>query len=665
LGNLRLHGFEGHLHPISPKYAEIGGLACVRSLAELDHRVDLALVAVPAVGVADVLSACGAAGVRAVIVFSAGFSEIGPDGFHLDQQLRTVARESAIRVCGPNSLGVVSAATGLAASFASFLADRRLDPRGRAALVSQSGAFGAYIASEAIGAGTGLRDFISVGNESDLTTADFLLALARDDDIMTIGAYVEGIRDPHRFVEAIEAVKAAGKSLGIIKVGRTPVGRVAVSSHTGSIAGETAEYDALFDKYGVVRVRDPEHMMSFLAHPRTEDAPPILRRAAVITVSGGVGAWFADELTEQGFELQALDPASAAALQHLLPDFAAISNPIDTTASILTQPDMMRRTVEVVCADPNVDTVVVALGLQAEVGEVLAACILDASHHGKAVVVAWMGAPAGPLTRLQQAGLPVFGEFYRCVQWLGQQLAVDANAATAAPSRGGAAGGRGPVAPDGPGVVRGSVEAETKRVLESWGFVIPRGRLVADAFQLAAAVEETGLPVIMKGQAASIPHKSSAGVVVAGIGSLPEAELAFETIRARLDQLVPGEEGTGVLVEAMIDPGVDVLLAVRRTQFGNLIVIGAGGTDVEAIGDTAVALGPLRDDERERLINRTAIGRRLSSGGEGHLATALGIAIDRLQDVMDGSPSVTEIELNPIRLQRESPSAVVLDALVT
>lgn len=654
---LLANGFAGRIVPVNPGREEVQGLACVPTVADLPAALDLAILAVPAVAVPDALEACGRRGCAFALIFASGFSETGADGEALQLMSAEVARQWGISLVGPNSLGMISEPADLFATFASVL-DREaaVPPGGRAAFLSQSGAFGAYIYALAQDQALGIRHFVSVGNEAGLTVADFMAHLATDPGTDVICGYLEGVKDGERFLAAASAARAAGKQVAVLKVGRSERARRAIASHTAALVGADTAYDAAFERVGVTRVASVQDMLDVMRwSARRVPTGARAHRVAILTLSGGAGIWAADELARLGLALADLQPETQAQLRAALPAFASVGNPVDCTGQILQEPELLGRCVDVLARDREVDSVVLLMGLQEHDGPLLARDIVAAgARTRKPVVVAWMAAPAAALDTLRDSPLPVFEDFERALRWL-------AAAASAGRSSNGGITVSALTATEP--LRLPLAEHEAKRLLAQWGIGSPAGTVVTDRDAAVSAARAVGHPVALKGQAAEFLHKTEHGLVKLGLTSDAQVAEAFDDVWRTL-------AGTGepaVLVEPMAPDGLDVIVGVEPSAFGPLVMFGLGGIHVELLGDVVFALAPVSLDDARRM----AAGIRAASLLDGYRGAdavdrdALAAAIVAVGEcAMAHRETVSTIEINPLRVLRAGEGVLALDALI-
>jgi acyl-CoA synthetase (NDP forming) len=404
------NGYPGKVYPIHPKDREIQGFKAYKTVLDIPGSVDLACIIVPAHDVLGVLESCAAKGIRAAIVYSSGFAEIGPDGKHLQDDMCAFAAENGIRLVGPNSLGVVSPPNQLYTAFGGVL-ESTAKRQGHIAMVSQSGAIGSALLSRAWDLGAGLSHWVSVGNEADTTVADFVHYFADDDFTRVITLFVESIKDFDGFQRATKRALDNQKPIVLFKTGRSAIGQRAVQSHTGSIAGDDKLYDEVFRDLGVIRVHDLQSMIDFA---RAFDIQPIPKgnRVGVVTASGGACSMIADLCDDYNLQL----PRSRSLteeVQQFIPPFGSAENPIDVTAEVISNPESFKQVLTAVVESEEIDSVIVMLTTNADPGaSVIANGILDVFRtHNKPIVVGRLGADSiasNAMRIYEEAGFPVY-----------------------------------------------------------------------------------------------------------------------------------------------------------------------------------------------------------------------------------------------------------------
>jgi acyl-CoA synthetase (NDP forming) len=405
------HGYAGALYPVNPGAVEILGHRCYASVAELPEAPDLACVVVPAAAVAETLAGCGDRGTRAAVVFTAGFAESGADGEERQRELVATARAAGIRLCGPNTAGVVNAHEGICATTGMAFESDEL-PLGGIAFLTQSGAIGSCLVSRSWAQGLGVGAWVSAGNEADLTISDYLLHYAEDARTSVIALFVETIRDPATFVAACRLARTNGKPIVVYKTGVSEIGRRAVESHTGALAGDARVYDAVFRSLGVIQVDDLQSLMD-VSMALDWQPLPAGPRVGVVSGSGGACSVVADELGRLGLELPPLSEALVEAVADVIPAFGTAQNPVDVTAQITRRPEMVGQVARLVLESGEVDSLLVALTTNADPpAAVVAEGVVEAARaSGKPLLVCRLGAEflaPRALARYREARVPVF-----------------------------------------------------------------------------------------------------------------------------------------------------------------------------------------------------------------------------------------------------------------
>jgi acetyltransferase len=356
LDNLIKYGYQGQIYPINPKESEILGHTCYARVTDVPGPVELAVIVVPNRFVAGVMEDCGAKGVGAVIIITAGFRETGAEGRQMEREVIAIARNHGMRVVGPNCLGVINTASHLNASFAAGMPER-----GRISFMSQSGALCTGILDWAAANALGFASFVSLGNKGDLNETDFLRAWHADPETDVIMAYLEGIVDGPRFMQVARELTRE-KPLIVIKSGTTSAGSRAVSSHTGTLAGSDAAYDAAFRQSGVLRAQSVAELFAYSTAFAYQPLPHG-RRVAIITNAGGPGIMATDACEKRGLQLATLASETVSALQEHLPPAANFYNPIDVLGDAYA--DRYKLALQAALSDPNVDAALFLLTPQA------------------------------------------------------------------------------------------------------------------------------------------------------------------------------------------------------------------------------------------------------------------------------------------------------------
>lgn len=657
LAYMLARGYAGELYPVNPARTEVQGLPAYPSLSAIGRPVDLAIVGTSAEQVEPVIREGIAVGVKAFVVFSSGFAEIGDEGRVLQERLRALSREHGVAILGPNCLGLANSATGLIASFTTALESASLK-RGRFAFVSQSGALGAYWLDIVLRSGLGFSQWISTGNECDVDAAEAIDFLVDDPDTGVIGLYLEDIRDTLAFRRALQRAARAGKPVIAMKSGRSQAGAEAAASHTGALAGDDTLYDACLRQCGALRVDSLSSMID-AARLYLFDSAPQGSRLAVMSVSGGAGVLIADESDELGMTLPTFEPATCEALRPLLPSFARPANPLDLTGNVVQNTASISKALAAVAQDPGVDAIVLFVGLMHSIAHAFTDALSSARQHiRQPIVVIWMGAMPESVAVVEAARIPVFADIPQAMRALAaaRQLAeLQAGARQAQPAQ--------PLALPRPGASHALSEWDGKQLLSGQSAIgVPQGAL---------AVSGTPLPSLPRGplaaklQSVELLHKSDAGGVILRIESEAALVQAIERLH-QLGQDLKLKKVQGVLVEQMVPFDHELVLGLRRDpRFGALLTVGRGGVEVELDPDAVTRLLPLSPREIETML-RGLRSARLLQGFRGRPAADLPALADRIATLCDwflAQASLTEVEINPLAVR--GGQAWALDALVT
>jgi acyl-CoA synthetase (NDP forming) len=667
---LRQHAFGGQLYVVNPNHAEVGGLPTYRSIADVPGPVDLALIVLPAKLVLDAVEACAACRVANVVIFSSGFAEASGGHSDLEARIGDIARTTGTRIAGPNCEGYLNVVAGVAAGFSPAIDyDHGLEapPRpGPVAIVSQSGGLGFAIMQAGLARGVGFSYVVSTGNEADLEALDYLDYFIDDPETRVVAMFVEGFKSAPRFPEIAARARANGTQIVIAKVGRSEAGRRAAVSHTGHMAGRDVAYDAAFRRFGALRVHDPIELVDVLV--ATSRYPSMSgNRVGVLTVSGGAGAWVADALELAGFDVPELDGATRDALTPLLPSYGSATNPVDATAQILDSANLAEA-LRVLTDTPNLDAVVVAISLAAP-------AIIEREEHALRAVIAASTKPVlfysytavapGAAVVLERLGVPWYDSPTRTVGALSALRAIgrmQPSADEPAPPAPAPDGGPVPmVVPPSP-AGRRMCEFEVNAILASRRINVPDGELATSEDDAVAVAARLGVAVAVKVQSPDALHKREVGGVVLGVSGEHAVRAAYRTVTEGVRSRVPGAVIHGVLVQEMMPPGLEMMIGrLEDDQFGPLIAVGRGGSNVELHGDVVYDLAPVDPGGALRMLQRLQVWPLLSRQdvGADELA-ALVSEISRLE--VAGRGRFVELDLNPVMVYPHGEGVAVVDA---
>ena len=668
LVNLVRGGFPGRIFPVNPKADEVEGLPCSPDLASLETVPDLVIVVVPPQAVAAVMRQCAELGVRAVIVITAGFREVGQDGRELEDSVVRIARSAGIRILGPNCLGVMVPDKKLNACFGGDLPQV-----GRIGYVSQSGALLAAILDLAKADGMGFSTLVSIGNKADVNELDVLETLAEHEQTRVIAGYLESITDGDGFLRQAERVSRK-KPILLMKSGGTGAGAKAASSHTGSLAGSETAYEVVFDRTGVIRCDSIKTQFDY-ARAFADQPLPAGPNVAVITNAGGPGIMAADAIERQGLTFAALARDTIDVLAAELPAAANVHNPIDVLGDALA--DRYELALDAALADENVNAALVVLTPQAmtECAATAEAVVrATAKRPDKPVLACFLGARAVAegVRILRQGRIPQYDSpesavatlkaMHDYAQWRSRPkrvvklFPVNRRKVEQIVQRHLRRG------------MREVGEAASKEILEAYGFVTPRGAVATSAEQAADFAEQFGYPVVLKIWSPDIVHKSDVGGVKIGLDSPQQVMDAFDLMMVRIPRALPDAEIFGVLVQEMCSRGREVILGMHRDpHFGPMLMFGMGGVMVEVLKDVAFYLAPLTTHEARRMLQRTRT-YRLLQGVRGQKSVdldAVAEGLQRLSQLVTEFPQIQEMDINPYIVGPEGVAPIAVDARIS
>jgi acyl-CoA synthetase (NDP forming) len=662
---LRRFGYPGTILPVNPRATEVQGLPAYPSVDALPEVPDLAIIAVAAEAAPDALEACAAKGVRAAVIFSSGFSELGAEGEAMQDRLRNTARRTGIRVLGPNCLGALSIAEKSIATFSIVLEDS-LPPAGPLGIISQSGNLGSFTALLARERGIGISRFMTTGNECDVDVADGIAWLARDPATKVILCCLETCRDAPRLTAAFAEARQAGKPVVVLKIGASEAGQAAAASHTGALAGSDAVFDAVFRRAGVWRVRSVEQLLD-LGHAATVlglERLPKGRRTVLLTASGGFGVLLADAASAAGLELPALSADTQRRILDVVP-YAAPRNPVDATAQMGSRPEILAGILSAILEDEQCDALLLLLSsslyiprLRAVFMETLAG--IRARYPDKVVLLSIHG-PQDAVEELTAMGFPVVDGVDASAQVLaGLSGLAEARRLPAPPP---------PVPPAAPlpaDALRN--EHGAKRALAAAGVPVLPEQVVASAAEAAEAARAMGFPVVLKVVSADLPHKTEVGGVVLDLPDAEAVAAAHDAMLARVRDKAPAARIDGVLVSPMRRGGTEMILGAKRDPvFGPVVVVGLGGIFAEILQDVAVRPAPVDEAEALEMLHSLKAfpvldGARGRPRADLPAAARAIAALSRFAAAHAGQ--VAEIDINPLLLLPEGQGAVALDALL-
>jgi acyl-CoA synthetase (NDP forming) len=669
LAFLRKNQFPGRIFPVNPNYPDIDGLICYPSIAAIGQPIDLAIVIIPARAVLGALRQCADAGVKNAIIISSGFAEEGGDSTAIQDAIAALAKSSGMRISGPNAEGFYNEAGRVAATFSPTVdvkpdVPRLIATRRRIGIVAQSGGIGFAIYNRARALGIALSYVISTGNESDLGAGEFLDYMVRDSSTDVILLFIEGIRDTEKFLAAARYAAETGKPVIVTKVGRSGAGARAAASHTASMAGWTAAYDAVFAKYGFIVSGDLDEAVTIAALLTTSPLPKG-DRVAVVTVSGGAGIWGADTVSAQGLQVPELSLPIQASIRSLIPSYGSPRNPVDITAQAVHSGGL-QKTIDLLDQSDEVDAILVVLSLSSETRMPFKLPELKPRIDAQNKLIAFYSytLPSGfARTALAEAGVVVLSGLTHigvAMRQLAQRAKFALSPADAAA----------PASPDISAHLTSATfsEHDSKSMLRAAGVSMAEEILVTEKSALNAAVSRAGFPLAMKIQSRDIPHKSEVGGVRVDIATLDEALAAYDRLLERARHHRPDAELQGVLVSPMAKKGVEIIVGTMLDPtFGPMIMVGLGGITTELFKDVIWRPAPVSAAEATAMLGALKAAPLLNGfrGAPKADVPALAQLIAQISQLAAGlKGDVAEIEINPVLVHPLGEGVTIVDALV-
>lgn len=668
--NILRDSYQGTLFPVSPNARSICSVKTYKYILDVPDPVDLAVLVFPAAVCHLALEQCGQKGVKGAIIISAGFREVGPAGVEREQQIKKIAEKHGISFIGPNCLGLINTdpSVHLNASFA-----RRMPAEGSIGFLSQSGALCTAVLDYAQAKNIGFSKFVSFGNKADISEIDLMYYLRDDPKTKVVLLYLEEVSDGRAFMEAARDVIRAGKPVLLIKSGRTNEGAAAAASHTGSLAGSDDVTDAAMKQAGVIRCTTIEEMFN-IAIAMAYQPLPRGKSIAIITNAGGPGVLTTDAAIARGLELGKFSEATTEIFKKSLPVTSNIKNPVDVIGD--ARADRYRVALSGALEDPNVDGAFVILTPQSmtDIQEIATEVAATAGRREKPVYASFMGEMdvAAGIQILQRRSIPhyVLPESM-CTAYAGalffkqqvestdeEPFTVDARMAQEALAIIAAAKKR------GGGFLR---EEEAVGVLGAFGLPVLECKVEPDRAHAIQTAERFGFPVVMKVSSDEITHKIDVQGVVLGIRNANEAGEAYDAILSSVRHARPDATVRGVLVQRMADPGVEVILGVKRDpSFGGVVMFGLGGTFVEIFKDVSFRVAPFGPRTAAELVEGIKAHPILAGArGKARRDTAsVRDCVLRLSALTEACPDIQELDINPLIVGEEGKGSAVADVRI-
>ncbi|WP_088154973.1 acetate--CoA ligase family protein [Achromobacter xylosoxidans] len=652
-------GYAGGIYPVNPKYQEVFGRRCWPDIESVPEPVDLAVLAIAAADVTPMLRRCHAKGVRAAIVYAAGFAEAGGEGARLQDELEAFVAESGMAVAGPNCMGFANLNTQAYTAFASvFKTAPAQTGAGKVSLLTQSGNVCAAVYAIARRLDLPFSHFINTGNEACLDFSQYLEYLAADPQTEIVLGYIEQLRDGERFIRACRELERQGKLLIALKAGTTDKGAQAVQSHTSALAGDRRVYGAAFRQLNVIEATDFAQMahLASLATLRHRTAG---KRVAVLTMSGALGAILADKFIGAGLDLPDLPSDLQAVLRGGIPDYGMVGNPVDVTGNVVNDPAFVHTVLEALATTDAIDAVVVyAPGYMLDR---MADALTDVSRRHQRLFVAIDTGLAQSRAALRDAEVAVFEDLGLAVAALAPYLlwceARGAKRIAPAPELAAAAV---PALPCN--------EADARAYVAAFGLPQARVSAASNADEAVAQARAAGYPVALKILSADIAHKTEAGGVVLNLADDEAVRRAFAEVTRAAAAAQPDARIDGAMVQKMERGVAEIIVgATRDPVFGPVLTVGLGGVLTELYQDTSHRLLPVDEDIALQMLGELK-AYALLDGYRGKPRADVAAAcrsIVAVGNALLAAPAhVAEIEVNPLLIKEAGQGVAVLDALI-
>lgn len=652
-----------HVYPVNPKKETVFGKKCYPTLADLPEEIDLVILCTSQKTIVDFLKQAKAKGAGAAVVYASGYSEVGTaEGKAFEKELVDAAKALDMVVMGPNCAGYINFGDDIF-SFA-FIGDYK-GKKGNIGFVSQSGQFCIDMMKSAE---MKYSFAISAGNSAMVQMEDYLNFLIDDSNTKVIALYLEGVKNPHKFEACLQKAMEKKKPVVILKAGRSPKGQATAASHTGSMAGSDKTYDAVFEKFGVIRADDMQDLRSTASLLATLRVLPKKPAFSAMCLSGGETAVSADTGFLHGIEYPDFSEATLKKLNDMLPDFATPRNPLDMTAALCYDADAFASGITTVMSDPSIEMGLVGLTISDKVtvsNDIMFEGIRRAFEQipdKPLAVMSFMEAARNKelVERFQNAGIPVLPTTkygFRALQHLQDFISHDTikrEARLAIPEVHSAN-------------TRALSEYESKKLLADNGVPVDLGYIAKTKAEVKEYAEKIGYPLVMKVESNDILHKSDVGGVMLNIKSLEQAEEAYDKILANAAQHAPNAKINGILMQKMLKAGTEMIIGLNSDpQFGPMLLVGMGGVFVEVFKDAALYPVPLNHDEALHML-QSLKSFKLLNGYRGNPPADIEALTDMMVKISDFAyrkkDTLKELDMNPLFVYPKGEGVAIADAL--
>ncbi|SFE53401.1 acetate--CoA ligase family protein [Alteribacillus iranensis] len=671
--NLQELGYEGEIYFVNPKYESVHGKPCYPTVDDIPGSIQSIYISIPGDHVLPTLEAAKRKGASSAVVISSGFGEGGGAGQDKAEELARFSEENNFAVCGPNCLGLINASHRFS-SYGFFFPDGF--QRGNVGGVFQSGGLMHAIAGELSQRGVGLSSIVSSGNETVVNSSHYLEYLANDPNTDVIIGFLEGIKDPERFVKAAEAAYRNRKPIIVFKVGKSEKAAESAVAHTGSMTGSDQVIDTLLKQKGIIRVDDIDELIEttvLFSNKKFMNGPNL----AITTTSGGEAGMYADIGEDLGIQFAEFSDATKSRLKEVLPEFGSMGNPLDTTGNAALDKDLYSSCISILAEDNQVNMIAVS---QMDINEsslkhnkatqVIVESLEENSQKYDKPMICFTpnagGADKSVCSKLSAIGVPLliggrsaltainnlswYSQLIREDNLLKESREYNKKTITPLPDK------------------RVLTERESQELLKSYGVPIAEKQLATSGREAVDYANAIGYPVVMKVESSDVPHKSDAGGVKLNLKNSEEVMQAFEAIMTSVQAKHPNAAISGVAVEEMVQDGVEALIGVKNDPlFGPALVIGTGGVLVELLQDYATRIAPIDREDALTMIQETKLNKMLSGyrgRPKGDVEALADTLVKISQLALDYSDQIEEIDINPLLVLPENKGCRAVDGLV-
>ena len=674
---LLCHDFKGKVFPISRSHPEIMGLKAFPTISDVPEQVDLAVLIIPAIYVADTLEECAKHRVKSALILSSGFAEdSSEDGDLLQKKLLDISKRTNMVISGPNSEGYANMALKLCPTFSPAVDGENIElmpswpAKKRIAVIAQSGGMGFSFYDRGRPKNLPFSYVITTGNEACLESLDIVEYLIDSDEADIFLMFMEDVKTPSKLSYVAEKALSVGKPIIVTKIGHSDAGIRAAASHTASLAGSYQIYKSIFERYGIIEGSDIEEIVDIAAgFVYFGDRPPSGKRVGIFTASGGGGGWMADSCASNGLEVPILDNTTRANIDQYLPSYGTSQNPVDGTAGVINQIGYARIS-EMIAEASNVDTVVTIASTR--VSHKLVSekeKLLEVSRTTNKPIMFWSYTlPHQESAQvLAETGFPLFTDLRNCTKTIATMHDYTVYRDKFLEKRNVLSNDR--QYPDEllnliKNAPENIVEYKAMSILLEAGIKTQKSILVQSEDEAILATKTIGKAVALKVQSPDIPHKSQAGGVVLNIDSHTDVGQQFKSMQSTISQNFPKAIIDGFLIQEMSEPGLEIILGINnREGFGPILMVGFGGIHVEKTRDVAFAPVPLGDDDCNQLLKKLK-GSVLLDADKYDLPALIDLMTSLSNFAESTSDYIGEIDLNPVLVHSKGQGVTVIDALM-